>query len=154
MEQTMVILKPDCVSRGLIGEIMHRFERKGLKVVALKMEELKAEVMDEHYAHIKDKPFYKEVLDFMISVPAVLMVLEGKESVNVVRQMTGETSGRAASPGTIRGDFSMSVMSNVIHVSDSTENAKNEVKRFFSESELHSYNKIDVDMVYNADEKK
>ncbi len=154
MEQTLVILKPDAVNRGLVGEILHRFERKGLKIAALKMEHLKEDKLNEHYAHHKDKPFFKGLVKFMSSIPSVLIVLEGKDCVSVVRNMVGETSGRKALPGTVRGDFSMSVQTNVIHVSDSVENARIEVKRFFTPKEVYSYNRIDADCIYSADEKE
>jgi len=154
MEQTLVILKPDAVNRGLIGEIIHRFERKGLKIVAMKMERLKEEVLEEHYAHHKKKAFFRELVKFMGSVPAVLFVLEGKDAVEVVRAMTGETSGRKALPGTIRGDFSMSVQTNIIHVSDSVKASQEEIRRFFKREELHSFEKIDSDWVYSSEEKK
>jgi nucleoside-diphosphate kinase len=154
MEQTLVILKPDSINRGLVGEILHRFERKGLKVIGVKMEMLKTEVLEEHYAHHKDKPYFPDIVAFMQSVPAIFMCLEGKDAVSVVRMMTGETLGRKATPGTIRGDFSISIQANLIHVSDSQKTAREEVKRFFSEKELHSYTKMDWDTIYSKDEKQ
>lgn len=154
MEQTVVILKPDTVSRGLIGEIVHRFERKGLKIVAMKMSILKEGMLEEHYAHHKGKPFFKELVEFMASVPSVLLVAEGIDAVEVVRQMAGETSGRKAQPGTIRGDFSMSTQSNIVHASDSISSARKEIERFFSKKEIHSYDRVDMDFVYSREEKK
>lgn len=154
MEKTLVIVKPDAVNRGLIGEVIHRFERKGLKVIAMKMKPLSEEILQEHYSHHLDKPFYPALKDFMQKAPAVLMVLEGNEAVAVVRNLSGETAGTKALPGTIRGDFSLSMQSNIVHASDSLETAENEVKRFFKENELHSYTKIDSDLIYAEDEKK
>ena len=154
MEQTLVILKPDALQRGFVGEIIQRFERKGLKIVAMKMQLLKTDVLSEHYSHHKEKPFFKELVKFMGSAPAVLMVLEGKEAVDVARKMAGETSGRKASPGTIRGDCSMSMQTNLIHVSDSVKTASEEIRRFFKKEEIHSYEKSGSDWLYSSDERK
>src|SRR3990167_2443282 len=107
MQRTVVLLKPDGLQRGLVGEIIHRFERKGLKLVALKMMKVSEAVVEEHYAHHKDKPFFASLKSFMMSAPLVGMVLEGKDSVSVVRKMVGVTNGREADYGTIRGDFSI-----------------------------------------------
>ncbi len=154
MEQTLAIIKPDAVNRNLVGEIIHRFERKGLKVVGLKMQALKLELLHEHYSHHKDKPFFRELVKYMSSIPAILVILEGKEAVEVVRRMAGETSGRKAVPGTIRGDFSMSIQANIVHVSDSQKAAEEEIKRFFRKEEIYSYERADVEWLYSPDEKK
>jgi nucleoside-diphosphate kinase len=153
-EKTLVILKPDCVNRGLIGEIVHRFECKGLKIVGLKMEVLKPETLHEHYGHHAAKPFFPGLVKFMTSIPCVLMVLEGKESVKVVRKMAGVTSGREAEFGTIRGDFSLSVQTNIVHVSEDKAAAAVEIKRFFKPHEIHSYKKPDFEWIYGEDERK
>ncbi len=153
-ERTLVILKPDAVNRGLVGEITKRFENKGLKIVAMKMEHLKEKKLIEHYGHHKDKKFFGELIKFMSSVPSVLLVLEGKDCVAVVRKMCGATSGRDAELGTIRGDFSMSIQVNTIHASGSVEEAKAEVKRFFSENEILEYQTMNSDWIYSLDEKK
>lgn len=153
-EKTLVILKPDCVNRGLVGEIVHRFERKGLKVVGMKMEVIKPEVLHEHYGHHASKPFFPGLVKFMTSIPSVLMVLEGKEAVKVVRKMAGVTSGRDAEFGTIRGDFSLSVQTNIVHVSEDLAAAKTEINRFFKTHEIHSYQKLDFEWIYGEDERK
>src|SRR3989338_7355304 len=134
MEQTVVLLKPDALQRGLVGEIIHRFERKGLKLVALKMMDVSDAILEEHYAHHKDKPFFLQLKEFMSSSPLVCMILEGKDAVSVVRKMAGTTSGREADLGSVRGDFSMSTSTNIIHVSDSEASAKEEIVRFFDKA--------------------
>jgi len=152
-EKTLVLIKPDAIQRGLIGEILQRFERKGLKVVALKMMRLDEAVLREHYAHIADKPFFPGVSNFMQSSPVVAVCVEGLEVVNAVRLITGITKAREAESGSIRGDFAMSVACNVIHASDSVENATQEVKRFFNSDEIHSYDKGEYLHVYAEDER-
>lgn len=152
-EQTLVLLKPDALQRNLLGEIIHRFEAKGLKIVGMKMIHLSDAQLDEHYAHIKDKPFFPGNKAFMSSYPVVAMVLAGIRAVNVVRTMLGPTKGHEALPGTIRGDFSMSTQANIAHASDSLEAAKGEVKRFFAPNELYVYKKLDFDLSYSDDEK-
>ncbi len=153
MDRTLVIIKPDAVNRDLVGEIIHRFERKGLKIVALKMQLLKPYVLKEHYAQHKEKEFYGELIRYMSSIPCLLMVLEGKDVVSVVRKMVGSTFGREAEPGTIRGDYSVSNQANLVHASDSDEKAEEEIKRFFKEEELYQYNKMNFDWIYSRDEK-
>lgn len=153
MQQTLVIIKPDSVNRDLIGRLIARFEEKGLKIAGMKMEHLKPYVLKEHYAHHEDKVFYGELIKFMSSIPCVLMVLEGKDAVGVVRKMIGSTSGREAEPGTIRGDFSVSNQQNLVHASATPEEAEKEVKRFFKESELYEYQKMNFDWIYNRNEK-
>ncbi len=151
-EQTLIILKPDALQRNVLGEILSRFENKGLKIVGLKMANLSDELLEEHYAHHKDKPFFPRLRGFMKSSPVVLMVLEGIGAVEVVRKMAGATKGSEALPGTIRGDFAMG-MRNIIHASDSQENAKQEIERFFSKDEIFEYHKVMDDIVYEDDEK-
>lgn len=152
MERTLIIIKPDALQRNLLGEIIHRFERKGLKIIALKMSTISDEKVREHYAHHAEKPFFPKLKGFMQSAPVVFMVLEGLEAVNAVRLIAGETKSRAADAGTIRGDFAMSMQANIVHASDSVENAEKEVARFFEPRELHEYKKMDVDWVYSEDE--
>lgn len=152
-EKTLVILKPDALQRNLLGEIIARFERKGLKIVGMKMMELDDVVLTEHYIHHKDRPFFKKLKDFMMQSPCVVVCLEGMESVKVVRDLCGPTLGRVAPAGTIRGDFSMSIQANIIHSSDSLETAKEEVKRFFKENEIHEYKKADTNLVYIEEER-
>lgn len=153
MERTLVLIKPDGVQRGLVGEIISRFEKKGLKMIACKMMRLDEAVLREHYAHIADKPFFPGVAHFMKSSPVLAMCWEGLECVDAVRLITGVTKGRTADAGTIRGDFAMSVSCNVIHTSDTVENAGKEVVRFFNADELHEYYKSEYEHVYNEEER-
>ena len=152
MERSVVLVKPDGVQRGLIGEIIHRFERKGLKLAGLKMISLDDAVLDEWYAHHKDKPFFGELKSYMKSYPVVAMLWEGKDAVSTVRKMLGITLAREAEPGTIRGDFAMSQQYNLIHASESVEIAKKEEKLMFSESEIFSWQKLDHSHVYTKEE--
>lgn len=153
-ERTLVIIKPDALQRNLLGEIINRFERKGLKIIGLKMISLDDVILSEHYAHHKDKPFFDSLKKFMKSSPCVVMVLEGLEAVKVVRFICGKTCGREADCGTIRGDFSMSTQANIVHASDSLETAKIEINRFFKNEELFDYKKIDFDFVYGEEERE
>jgi len=139
MEQTLVILKPCTVQRGLIGEIISRFEKKGLFIAGMKMIQLTDELLDEHYSHLKDIPVFRKIKDAMEICPVVVMCLEGVEAVSVVRNLVGVTNGRTAQPGTIRGDYSMSMLENAVHASDSPETAKTELDRFFKKEEIFKY---------------
>lgn len=152
-EKTLVIIKPDAIQRGLFGQITSRFEQKGLKLVGTKMTYLKSETLREHYAHIADKPFYPAVEEFMMSSPAIVQCWEGLDVVNTVRIITGITKAREAEAGSIRGDYAMSVACNVIHASDSIENAQKEVTRFFEENEIHEYDKTEYQHVYAEEER-
>jgi nucleoside-diphosphate kinase len=153
MEQTLVIIKPDAINRSLTGEILHRFERKGLKIVGMKMEYLKDKTLIELYSHLKDMPFFKNILKFMKTTPSILMVIEGSNAVEVVRNLAGPTYGVEAPAGTIRGDYSLSIQNTIIHASDSKEKAKEEIKRFFKKDEIYKYDKIDFEMIYAEDER-
>jgi len=139
MERTVVLVKPDGVQRGLIGEIIHRFEVKGLKLSALKMVNLTDEILDEWYAHHKEKPFFPALKEFMMSYPIIAMVWEGQEVTSVVRKMIGITQARQAEPGTVRGDFAVSTQMNLIHASESIEAAEKEIGLLFSEGELFTW---------------
>lgn len=154
MEQTLVILKPDAINRGLVGEVIKRFEQKGLKIIALKMRRLRDEELEEHYSHLADKPFFKDLKEFMKHSPTILMILEGNRVIDAVRQLAGATYGIEALAGTIRGDFSMSRSNTIVHASDSPENAEKEIKRFFDPSEIISWNKVDFTEVYSTDERE
>lgn len=154
MERTLIIVKPDAIQRGLLGEITTRFERKGLKIVALKMGRVSDAQIQEHYGHHADKPFFPGLKAFMQSAPVVFMILEGVEAVNAVRLIAGETNSRSADAGTIRGDLAMSMQANVVHASDSVENAEIEINRFFQESEILDYAKAGLEWVYSADERE
>src|SRR5437868_12087501 len=143
MEKTLVLLKPDCVQRRLVGTLLQRFEQKGLRLAALKLVQSSRQMAEQHYAVHKGKPFYESLLAFLTSGPTLAVVLEGREAVAVVRQLIGPTDGTKASPGTIRGDFALSVQNNLIHGSDSPENAAAEIKLWFRPEELVSYKPTD-----------
>mgnify|MGYP002523823691 CR=1 FL=1 len=152
METTLVLLKPSCVQRQLIGEIVARFERRGLRIAGMKMMQLSDEILREHYAHLVDKPFFPSLAASMQASPVVAMAISGVEAVQVVRTMTGATNGRAAAPGTIRGDYSMSNQQNIVHASDSVENAAIELKRFFRPEEIFGYESGAVKFIYGDGE--
>lgn len=134
MEKSLVILKPDCVGRKLIGRIINRFEEKGLVIAAMRMECIKRETAEKHYAEHNGKPFYPGLVNFITSGPVVVMAIAGVEAIAVVRKMIGATSGRAAEPGSIRGDFGMSKGFNLVHASDSPESAQRELALFFGDA--------------------
>ena len=152
MERTLVILKPCTIQRGLIGEIISRFEKKGLCLVGMKMVWLTDEILSEHYAHLKEKPFFQRIKDAMSVCPVIVCCWEGVDAIQVVRLMAGTTNGRNAQPGTIRGDYSMSVQENIVHASDSPETAAIELKRFFVDSESFSNKRNDLLSIYANDE--
>ena len=152
MERTLVILKPSTVQRGLIGEIITRFERKGLRIAGAKMIKLTEELLFEHYAHLTDKPFFQAILESMMVTPVLVICLEGIDAVETVRLLAGPTNSRKAQPGTIRGDFSMSYQENIVHASDSLETAEVELKRFFKPEEIFNYKRITFGALYAATE--
>lgn len=152
-ERTLVLVKPDAIQRGLIGAIVSRFEHKGLKLIGMKMIALDEALLREHYAHLADKPFFPGLAKFMQGTPVIAMCWEGLEVVNAVRKITGITKAREAECGSIRGDFAMSVSCNVVHASDSIENATAEVKRFFKADELFDYAKSEYMHIYAEDER-
>ncbi len=152
MEQTLVIIKPSAVHRGLIGDIISRFQKKGFVITGLKMMQLDEQILREHYAHLTEKPFFPSLLESMMATPVIVMCLEGKDAVEVVRLMTGATNGRKALPGTIRGDFSMSGQENIIHASDSVENGQIELARFFKPGEIFPYRPTNLRFYYAPDE--
>ena len=138
-ERTFVMLKPDAVQRGLIGEIISRIERKGLKIAAMKMLALDRELAERHYAVHREKPFFPELVDFITSSPVVVMVVEGREAVKVIRGLMGKTDPLEAAPGTIRGDLGLDITKNLIHGSDGPETARREIALFFTEDEILDY---------------
>lgn len=152
MEKTLVLLKPSCVQRQLIGEIITRFERRGLRIAGLKLMQLTDEILREHYSHLVDRPFFQSLADSMMDSPVVAMALEGKDAVHVVRTMTGSTNGREAAPGTIRGDYSVSNQQNIVHASDSSENAIIEINRFFKPDEVIDYKSSVLNYIYGDGE--
>jgi len=135
-ERTFVMIKPDAVKRGLIGEIIARFERKGFRIKALKMKWLTREEAEKLYEVHRGKPFFEELVNFITSGPVVAMILEGPSAIEVVRLMIGATDGRKAAPGTIRGDYALDIGANVIHASDSRESFEREYKVFFTDEEI------------------
>ncbi len=147
-EKSLIIIKPDAVQRNLVGDIITRFEKKGLKIVGLKMMTVEDAVLEEHYAHIKDKPFFPGIRDFMKACPVVVMALEGINAVSAIRLLVGPTKAWEANAGTIRGDFSLSTQSNIVHASDSPEAGIEEVARFFKNEEIFEYQEIDTDFIY------
>mgnify|MGYP000748738176 CR=1 FL=1 len=152
LERTLVILKPSAVQRGLIGEITSRFERKGLRLVGMKMMQLTDDILNEHYAHLSERPFFQRVKESMMASPVVACCYEGVDAIQIVRSMTGATNGRVAVPGTIRGDYSVSSQENIIHTSDSPKTAAEEVKRFFKQDELFDYKLVSLPFLYYSDE--
>ena len=154
MEQTVVLIKPDAIQRGLVGDITSRFEKKGLKLLAMKMMTLSDALLKEHYAHLADKPFFSGISNFMSSSPVVVQCWEGLEAVNAVRILCGITKSREADSGSIRGDLAMSIQCNVVHASDSAENGELEIARFFRKGELFEYDKMEFMHVYSEDERK
>lgn len=152
MEKTLVILKPSAIQRSLIGDVISRFERKGLRLAGMKMMQLDNSILDEHYAHLKDRPFFQRVKDSMMSSPVVVQCWEGIDAARVVRNIIGITNGRDAQAGTIRGDYSVSAQENIVHASDSTESAKVELKRFFLDNEIFEYKLLTLSNLYSSDE--
>ncbi len=139
MEQTLIILKPDCIQRRLVGRIVKRFEDKGLTVAGMKLMHITKDLADRHYAPHKDKPFYPGLIEYITSGPVVVMVLSGAGVINMARKLMGKTFGFEAEPGTIRGDFGASKTYNLIHGSDAPESAETEIALYFQPNELLSY---------------
>ncbi|GAB6013214.1 nucleoside-diphosphate kinase [Viscerimonas tarda] len=152
MEKTLVILKPSALQRGLTGEIITRFERKGLRLTGMKMMQLNDEILDAHYAHLKDKPFFQRVKNSMKAYPVIIQCWEGVDVAKVVRKLIGCTNGREAQAGTIRGDFSVSAQENIVHASDSAQSAEIELKRFFKEDEIFGYEPLVLSNLYSEDD--
>jgi nucleoside-diphosphate kinase len=153
MERTLVLIKPDAVQRDLVGELISRLERKGLKLVGIKMMALSDNLLDEHYSHLVGRDFFTEIKTFMRSTPIIACCWEGVDCVNTVRAMCGITKAREAAPGTIRGDLAMSVQANLVHASDSLETAEVEVARFFHTSEMFEYEDVLNPFIYSSREK-
>lgn len=152
MEQTLVILKPSALERCLIGEIIKRIEQRGLIICGMKMMQLDEKILREHYAHLVDKPFFPSIVESMTASPVIVMALKGVDVVEVFRTMTGVTNGRKADPGTLRGDFCMSGQANIVHASDSVDNAKIELARFFKPEEIFDYTPNNINYYYGKDE--
>jgi nucleoside-diphosphate kinase len=136
MQRTLIIFKPDCMEKRHVGAVLSRFEEAGFNIIACKMERLTPAILRQHYAHVADKPFYPEIERFMSSRPVIVMALTGNSIVQKVRDLLGPTDSRKAAKGTIRGDFGTEMMKNVVHASDSEENAEIEIARFFRPEEI------------------
>jgi nucleoside-diphosphate kinase len=150
MQQTFILLKPDCVQRRLVGAITQRFEQKGLHLAALKLVQATRSLGERHYAIHKGKPFYESLLQFLSSGPSIAMVWEGREAVAVARNLIGPTDGTKAPPGTIRGDFALSIQNNLIHGSDTPESAAAEIALWFKPDEMLRYQSVDGPWVANS----
>lgn len=147
MEQTLVLLKPDGVQRRLVGEVISRFERKGLRLVGLKLLQPTRQLAEQHYAVHKGKKFYDSLLAFLTSGPTVALVLEGPQAVTAVRNLMGSTNGVEAAPGTIRSDFALNIQNNLVHGSDSVDNAKAEIALWFKKEELVDWKPVDTQWI-------
>ena len=154
MQKTVVLVKPDGLQRGLVGEIISRFEKKGLKLLGIKMMVMSDEIIDEWYVHHKEKDFFTDLKKFISWTPIVAMVWEGLEVIPAVRKIVGTTKGREAEAGSIRGDFGMSGSQNLIHASDSEEAAKKEIKLIFGEDEIFTYESGMECLIYDDEERK
>ena len=154
MTQSVVLIKPDGVQRALVGEVIKRFEQKGLHLVGLKMISLTDAILDEWYVHHADKPFFPSLKSYMMSYPVVAMLWEGIDAAVTIRNLLGVTKGRDAAAGTIRGDFAMSQQYNLVHTSESAEAAEKEKNLIFSIDEIFTWMKIDLDQIYTAEETK
>jgi nucleoside-diphosphate kinase len=152
-ERTLVLAKPDAVQRGLVGRILTRFEEKGLKLIGLKLRQFPRELLEQHYAVHKERPFFANLVEFMGSGPVVAMAFEGKQAISVVRNLMGKTNSAEAAPGTIRGDYGMSFSNNLVHGSDGTESATTELALFFPDAdELVEWRNCDFDWIYSKEE--
>ncbi|HHV23018.1 MAG TPA: nucleoside-diphosphate kinase [Methanosarcina sp.] len=148
MEQTYVMVKPDGVQRGLVGEVISRIEKRGLKLVALRMNVISEAIAKEHYSEHASKPFFPGLVEFITSGPSVSMVVAGKDAIRVMRAINGATNPVDAAPGTIRGDFALDVGRNVVHASDSPDAAAREIAIHFKDSEIGKYSRIDEVCLY------
>lgn len=148
MEKTFIMVKPDGVQRGLIGEIVSRFEKKGFVLAGAKLMQISNELAEEHYGEHKERPFFGELVDFITSGPVFAMVWEGEDVVKTSRHMIGATNPQEANPGSIRGDYAVTVGKNIIHGSDSLESAEREINLFFNENELVDYTRQDKTWIY------
>jgi nucleoside-diphosphate kinase len=154
VERTLILLKPDAVHRGLIGRIITRFEEKGLKLIGLKLRQFPVELIEQHYAVHRERPFYRNLVGFMSSSPVVAIALEGKNAIEVARLAIGATDSKKAAPGTIRGDFGMSFSNNLVHGSDGPESAQKELALFFPDAaEICEWTPVTDAWVYSDEER-
>jgi len=147
-ERSFVMLKPDAVLRRLMGAVLTRFEKRGLKIVAAKMMEISEDLAKEHYGEHKDKPFFNDLVGYITSAPVLAMVIEGDECISLIRKMVGATNPKEADLGTIRGDYALETGRNIIHASDSPQSAKREIALFFEDSEICEYTLPDESLIY------
>jgi len=152
LEKTLIIIKPCAIRRDLIGELIHRFERKGLQLSGIKMMQLDDKILDEHYAHLLEKPFFQRIKNSMMKTPVIVCCWKGIDSVHIARIMAGPTNGREAPQGTIRGEYSVSMQENIIHTSDTVENALIEIARFFKPEEIFEFDQLSSSVLYACDE--
>lgn len=152
MERTLVLIKPDALERRLAGEVISRLERKGLKLIGLKMLSLTDKILSEHYVHLIDRPFFGEIAEFMKVTPIIASCWAGVDAVATVRLLCGITKSREATPGTIRGDLAMSVQTNIVHASDSVETAEQEIRRFFLPGEIFEFTDVLSPFIYSKSE--
>lgn len=152
MERTLVLVKPDAMQRQMAGEVITRIEKKGLRIVGAKMISLDDKTLEDHYSHLKDKPFFPRIKSFMKSAPVIALVVEGRDAVEVVRKLCGVTNGREAEAGTIRGDLAMSIQCNLVHASDSTDTAQKEIARFFKPAEIFNWKAALTEYTYANEE--
>lgn len=152
LERTLVLLKPCTIERALVGEIVSRFEKKGLRIAGMKMMQLDDEILADHYSHLVGKSFFCILKESMMRTPVIAMCLEGIDAITVVRNITGSTNGRLADVGTIRGDYCMSNQQNIVHASDSPESAEIELKRFFRPEEIFDLGDLNLPRLYALDE--
>lgn len=150
IERSLILVKPDGVQRGLIGEIISRIEKRGLRIDAMKLMHVSRELAEQHYGEHEGKPFYNSLIEFITSAPVVAMVVAGPQAVGVMRAMMGTTDARSAAPGTIRGDFGLSNGTNLVHGSDSLESAQKEIVRFFTSDEMCTYTR-DIEVWINPE---
>ncbi|PIE85231.1 nucleoside-diphosphate kinase [Candidatus Gracilibacteria bacterium] len=143
METSLILLKPDCVQRNLMGKVITRFEEKGLTILGMKMIQLNDELINEHYGFLSDKPFFPAIQAYMKSSPIVAMAIRGADAISTIRKLSGATNPVEAAPGTIRGDLALSIDGNIMHASDSKETAKEELERFFKPEEIFDYERLD-----------
>lgn len=149
-ERTFLMVKPDGVQRGLVGSVVSRLEQKGLKLVAMKMMQIKPDLAAEHYGEHKDKPFYDGLIEFITSAPVVAMIWEGDDAVDMVRTLIGATDPRKAAPGTMRGDLAVFMGKNIVHGSDSLDSAEREINLFFKAEEICTYQLPIENCLYDA----
>lgn len=148
MEKSFVMMKPDAVKRRLMGKILNRFEEKGLQIIGVKMLQISESLAKEHYGEHSEKPFFNDLVEYIISAPVLAMVIKGDDCISTIRKMVGATNPKEADLGTIRGDYALDMGRNIIHASDAPESAKKELALFFNENEVCGYSTLDESMIY------